>query len=392
MPPSLLSLPNEILDMIGKLLCSTTDINSLARTNKLLFTIFDDYLYKIDQRARDFPKEMGVPSLAVGWAARTGCIATMRKAIRAGANVRVKCHDTLRLECYDTDFRPVFRPVFPDEPYLMSSPLCLSLNERDLVMVRFLVEQGADVNYGVLSMGLTPLLVALFAGDIVLVKLLVSLGAQHPPDSDYSVLAAAARSYNTVLVKYLLSLLHTGSGHFINTFGAFHEAIAAELEQEGLEITILLLESGKLDPNELYYGNTPFSLACSLDRTDIAAVLLADERVDPNIRPGEHGLLPIQKLMRENDGALHPAVKFLVKQPGVEYDCFEVFSWACEVKWNDLAKKMIKKVDLFDVATMVRWLEPPVEFRFINPMRHILQRCKENIGQDPDASTGADAN
>lgn len=368
---SLLGLPNEVLTGIGKLLNRTADINSLARTNKLLFSLFDEYLYTFDQTEAYFLGSSLYLPRAVPWAATNGSIATMRKAINAGADVNA-CfyvwHD---------------RTVYQGDYIGPWTPLCLAVLKQDAAMVQYLVDRGADANGKVPVFGRFPLWIALIEGHFDMVVLLASLGASSQPRPNRSTLELAIETHDTDLVGDLLLLLYTASGKFISTENAFHAAMMCPDEAVGLWMMKLLLGCRRLDPNwpfaedwrDDYAGMTPLAAACDRRRVDLVRALLSDDRVKPNKPSPPDELRPMERILR-HDG-VGEIVAALLEHHLVEYDCFKIFRWACREGNHAIASQMIDKEEIFDRYIMKGWVQCLNPGQFPDLQARIAQYCKE---------------
>ena len=81
----LLNWPNELLQIAAENLQTQKDINAFTQTNRRLYNLLNDYLYRHNVR------QFG--SSALLWAAKHGQEATAQKLLDGGANIQAKDED-----------------------------------------------------------------------------------------------------------------------------------------------------------------------------------------------------------------------------------------------------------------------------------------------------------
>ncbi|KAK2751869.1 hypothetical protein FQN54_008541 [Arachnomyces sp. PD_36] len=155
---SLLDLPNELLEHITEYLELEPDINVLCQTNRRLYGLFDNCLY------RHNVAQSG--SSALLWAAAVGREVTVLKLLKEGANV----HTTNRLQ---------------------KTPLFLAAqNGHDAVLQLLLSVDGIDAD-AQNNEELTPLTLAAIGGHKKVVELLL---ARYDVDADHSAMGGIGPS------------------------------------------------------------------------------------------------------------------------------------------------------------------------------------------------------
>ncbi|KAJ6782939.1 hypothetical protein PWT90_03091 [Aphanocladium album] len=131
------------------------------------------------------------------------------------------------------------------------SVMGLAVCTKNVAMVRYLIEHGADVRKA--GNGTTsPILLALFTRSTEMVRLLVEAGGVERDSYGLmgeSILAAVARHNDLGTVQYLLSVFDIDPCRF-STHGCLHYAI----DFAEAEIAKCLLASRHVDPNELAAG------------------------------------------------------------------------------------------------------------------------------------------
>lgn len=123
------------------------------------------------------------------------------------------------------------------------TPLIAAAQEGDLDIVRYLVQQGADVNKPTGNDRKSPLTVAAYRGHIDIVRYFVQNGADPnnpPPDDDFgSALIGALDGKECATF-----LLENGSDINMIVAGEYGSALAAAARMNSIEMVKLLLEAG----------------------------------------------------------------------------------------------------------------------------------------------------
>jgi ankyrin repeat protein len=109
----LLNLPNELLRYISECLESERDINTIARTNRRLYSLLDIYLYDYNVQQSG--------SSALLWAAEHGQEATAQKLLKRKANIQATNENA-------------------------EAPLLLAAGNGHMEVVKMLLDEGAEIN------------------------------------------------------------------------------------------------------------------------------------------------------------------------------------------------------------------------------------------------------
>jgi ankyrin repeat protein len=159
----LLSLPNELLLLIGEYIASEADLNSFLRTNHRLHDLLLDYLYQYNIKHHS--------SECLHWAAEHGILGTLKKAINQGANVNAGMNLIHRVSgkgfFIDSKMTPLSRAAAKGHKGLVSALLdagadveakrgqfpniapivhAMDAEQGSLETIQILINHGADVN------------------------------------------------------------------------------------------------------------------------------------------------------------------------------------------------------------------------------------------------------
>ncbi|OAQ70165.1 ankyrin repeats (3 copies) domain-containing protein [Pochonia chlamydosporia 170] len=284
---SFLELPDELILLLADCLVAETDLNPLVRTNKRLNTILDPVLYTRHvrlsaKRARHSNTHKGCWALL--WAAAHGRLPTAKKAIQAGAHI-----DGRMMAPEDSDFDSEHSE--DDEsgwveeigawPYYQT-PLLLASTAGHTTIVRFLLEEGADVEVEE-GIGCTSLTRAAEMGHAEVVRVLLDVGRanvnaqnhyQHTP------LTEAAGHGHAAVVKMLLD---TGDVDADVLTRNDETALTMAIRRGHSAVVKVLLESGMVEPDlKDHNGMTPLHVAVQCRQEDIVRMLLETGRVNAN--------------------------------------------------------------------------------------------------------------
>jgi ankyrin repeat protein len=164
---------------------------------------------------------------------------------------------------------------------LLTGLLTRAAQQKQLALVKWLIEQGAPVATSILPDQGTALHVAAAAGDVELAKFLLAKGADlNSQAQGYAPLHAAVRANQKAMVEFLLDKgaklkddSHTPALH-----------IAAHLGH--VEMAELLLAKGADPDNINSFGNTALSFAAQFGHLAVAKLLVAkgaDLKKDPSV-------------------------------------------------------------------------------------------------------------
>ncbi|MTK53625.1 ankyrin repeat domain-containing protein [Paludibacter sp.] len=143
-----------------------------------------------------------------------------------------------------------------------ATPILLACQENAYEFVKFIVENGGDLNRRFKAAGnQTPIRFACKTGSIQLVSYLLDHGAnlEDTPDDQITPLIQAARSNHYDLVKFLIE-----KGANVNAYAATHDkecALNQAILNKNAEIVELLLENGALVTFADDKGNSSLKLA-----------------------------------------------------------------------------------------------------------------------------------
>ncbi|KAL4769962.1 ankyrin repeat-containing domain protein [Aspergillus nidulans var. acristatus] len=177
---SLISLPAEILQQVGKYVTPLSTLNALSRANRRLNSIFDPLLYRQDaRRAHSLPVSAG-GAAAVRWAAKHGLMRTLQKSLEAGSEVPP------RAPRMSVVHEPTGRTVYGvtvdwrfQDPVPPPHPLCLAVQGGHAEIVEFFLdEKGCDVDMCD-QHGLSLLEQAVVHGHVQIVEGLLRRGASQ---------------------------------------------------------------------------------------------------------------------------------------------------------------------------------------------------------------------
>lgn len=242
-----LSLPNELLLIVGESLVSSRDVNSLLRTNRRLASLLTPLLLNI---ALHLDKDQMTP---LQWAAYTGHEGLVRLLLRNGA---------------DINFHPAKEDV-----KMLTTALHLAAEIGNEDVVKLLLTNGADPSVRSLLDGTTALHWGVHSRSQPVVRLLLENGADPSAQDDTgkTPLHWGARNGDEILVTQMLEKgADLGVQDILDGATALHWA--ASMGQEGM--VGLLLEKGADIAARDHDGNTAIDWAAkSMNREPCTAVV-----------------------------------------------------------------------------------------------------------------------
>jgi|GEM_PF-1724692 len=195
------------------------------------------------------------------------------------------------------------------EKYQMSlvpivfTPLTVNLrNSKNIAPVEYasikalkaLLENGASVNPDLETVSQTPLSRAILEKDKEKVSLLLRYGAKNIHYNNHSLLSLAARMGLIAIVRLMQEYGFEDSSLDVEALLSLHDAIKKNDRDRALN----LIESSMIDVNESVNGQTPLSLAVSLNNEEMVKLLIHD---------GAETLINVQDDL--GDTMLHQAVR-----------------------------------------------------------------------------------
>ncbi|KAK5987226.1 Ankyrin repeat domain-containing protein 50 [Cladobotryum mycophilum] len=194
-------IPSELIRAVAAQLVREADINALAQTSRRFYDIVDKYLYRSNRNTK-------VRS-ALAWAAGFGRLATAKKALRLGANIKA---------CWGT-WEPLHAAVANGHGDVVElllehgalpnkeegGLLCEAAGEGHGDVVALLIRHGLEVD-GQSFICETPLMAAATFAHESVVVLLLRLGANpHPLEADArSPLMCAAQGGSVACTELIL--------------------------------------------------------------------------------------------------------------------------------------------------------------------------------------------
>ncbi|GAQ12244.1 hypothetical protein ALT_9565 [Aspergillus lentulus] len=256
---NLLDLPTEVLVIIAETLQNAHDINTLARTNRALYSCINYVLYKSDVQNGN--------GRALIWAAERNRPATAKKSLQAGVKKTKQWHRKPLVAALKRGHQAVMRllldeGVDPDEILFEGSRMettalyMAAANGYDAI-VKLLIEKGASVNLK--KAPGHPLVIAASNNRKTVVRLLLEKGADPNAVRGYkeTALHIAVMRGNSDIVSMLLNKgAHTELGDDCRNT-PLHTAIM----KKHWKITQLLLEGGADVGSRDSYGRTALDLA-----------------------------------------------------------------------------------------------------------------------------------
>ncbi|KAK1139808.1 hypothetical protein N8T08_011127 [Aspergillus melleus] len=327
---SLPTFPPELISFITDYLFpSIQDVNSLARTSKLLHRSTNPILYHYHLVHQG--------SAILIWAAKHGKPDPCYRFLREGANpnIRDPAHGRTPLswaaELTHKDVVAVLLlsdetdPNAPDKhactplfwaagnprqslstmpsPYLSiptADTLSLIMPGDDLAIVKMLVSHKDTQPDCRNKRGETPLAIAAADGAEHVVEMLLRTGKVDVNSKDkhgQTPLMAAARIGHIRIVKHLLAI----DGVDVDTRSESGDSPLMSAARHGhAEIVQLLLDIPTVDPNhQPSFGDPALLIAVANGHVDVVEVLLASEKVDPNL-PNRRGVTAIARAAQRN--------------------------------------------------------------------------------------------
>jgi ankyrin repeat protein len=258
----LLSLPNELIEIIAETIQFECDLNALAQTNQSLYNLLNPYLYRFNVQQRG--------SSAVSWAAERGRPETLQKLIQEGANLNIRVDN-----------------------HALSQPLLTAAMEGHIGVVKVLLDHGippdqihdpadSEDETGYDQTRLTAMGWAAAGGHTDVFELLLARGADptwKEPYKKESILMLAVEGGNPDIVRRLIAL-----GCEVDARDSDGVTALARAARYGdVEAAQALINHGADPESRDQRGKTPLFCAAEGGHQTMVEFLLG-KGVDPNPR------------------------------------------------------------------------------------------------------------
>lgn len=258
-------LPNELLIHIGEAIASTHNLNIFVKVSKFIYRYLNPLLYR---------RNAGAPTCGLEWAAQRTLIGTATHFLAAGTNINrcvTRMFHSSPLTYHDNPLECSWKNIRLQER--MWTPLWYAIVANQKSMVRFLVENGADLEFEN-KLGKTAIVLAISYRNAGMVKLLLELGAAHSHESKRigEPLYFAICHGSIKIVRMLLDAGADPNQLDDEDLPAIYNAISSDR----LRMTKLLLHRGALlegDP-ATSNGVTPLAMAAGYGCVKIVRLLI----------------------------------------------------------------------------------------------------------------------
>lgn len=281
MPVSLLALANELLLSIADSLDSERSINAIARTNRRLYLLLNDYLYKHNV--------IKGASSAVWWAAKCGQSGSVVKSIAQAGNVNVQWNGFLKsrrfgyLASMDGEARVV--DLLKRNRCSYCTPIYLAILSGHEKVADLLIENGADIE-SCLGPWANPLQAAAQCGQLLAVRRLSAGGSDIDKPAPYkgrTALHIACLEGNDMIVQHLIEAGANVMARDDELDTPLHLALkdrgASQFSSGCLRTVQWLLISGADMHARNRKGRTPVSMAMQIKGSDIGCLFKKGSRI-----------------------------------------------------------------------------------------------------------------
>lgn len=281
MPMSLLALVNELLLSITDFLDSERSINALVRTNRRLYLLLNDYLYRHNVIKGE--------SSALWWAAKCGQSGSAAKSIAQAGNVNVRWNGFLKLRRFgylaslDGEARVV--DLLKQNGCLYCTPIYIAILSGHEGVVDLLIQNGADIE-SLLGPWANPLQAAAQSGQLLAVRRLIAQGSAVDKPAPYkgrTALHIACREGNDVIVQHLLEAGANVMAQDDELETPLHLALkdreGSQLSSGCLRTVQWLLVSGADMHARNRKGQTPVSMAMQIKGSDVGCMFKRGSRI-----------------------------------------------------------------------------------------------------------------
>ena len=281
MPASLLALANELLLSIADSLDSERSINAIARTNRRLYLLLNDYLYRHNVIKGE--------SSALWWAAKCGQRSSAAKSIAQAGDVNVRWNGFLKLKRFNylASIDPEARVVdlLQRNRCLYSTPIYLAILSGHEDVAGLLLQNGADID-SCLGPWANALQAAAQYGQLLAVRWLTARGSdinKPAPLKGRTALHIACLEGNDVLVQHLIAaganVMARDEGLDTSLHLALKDRVASQLSIGYLRTVQWLLISGANVHARNRKGQTPVSIAMRIKGSDVGCLFKEGSRI-----------------------------------------------------------------------------------------------------------------
>ncbi|KAK5800940.1 hypothetical protein VI817_003152 [Penicillium citrinum] len=270
-------LPDELILQIV-LFSSESSLAALARTNRHLQQVCTSSLYRHNVLHNN--------SSALEWAARSGRLETLQKALNAGASLPKKQPSG---ESREEDPRTIQFGI--ERPHKFHDfrphPISLAAQAGHLHIVRYMIDRGVSPNIRNPEW-FTLLALAAIHGHVSLTEYLLHVGARQDIRSFVNLrpMGLAAFQGHADIVELLLSALR-GDGNETSKASLMQEALFAAVKAGHVPVVRLLFTHG-VQVNRFgsfgQFQGTPLLLAATNGMSDLVSLFIAYGS-DPNLIP-----------------------------------------------------------------------------------------------------------
>jgi hypothetical protein len=281
MPVSLLGLANELLLSIADSLDSEHSINAIARTNRRLYLLLNDYLYKYNVIKGE--------SSALWWAAKCGQSGSAAKSIAQAGNMNVRWNGFLKMRRFeylasiDGEARVV--DLLKRNRCLYCTPIYLAILSGHERVTDLLVQNGADIESS-LGPWANPLQAAAQCGQLLAVRQLSARGGdidKPAPSKGRTALHIACLEGNDMIVQHLIesgaNIMARDDELDTPLHLALNDRGASQFSSGCLRAVQWLLISGADTHARNRKGRTPISMGMQIKGSDIGCLFKKGSRI-----------------------------------------------------------------------------------------------------------------
>jgi hypothetical protein len=281
MSVSLLALANELLLSIADSLDSERSINAIARTNRRLYLLLNDYLYKHNVIKGE--------SSALWWAAKCGQSGSAAKSIAQAGNVNIQWNGFLKLRRFgylvSIDGEAQVVDLLKRNRCSYCTPIYLAILSGHEDVADLLMQNGADIE-SCLGPWANPLQAAAQCGQLLAVRRLSARGGDIDKPAPYkgrTALHIACLEGNDMIVQHLIEAGANVMARDDQLHTPLHLALkdrgASQFSSGRLRTVQWLLISGADMHARNRKGRTPVSMAMQIKGSDIGCLFKKGSKI-----------------------------------------------------------------------------------------------------------------